>query len=86
MQLQQYFENRLMYLAAGKKKGENPYPHKFLVSMSISEFIEKYTTLSNGDHVEDDQVSLAGMIHPSMKFVKFCFEKSKYLFNVFFIF
>ncbi|EFH54605.1 predicted protein [Arabidopsis lyrata subsp. lyrata] len=62
MEAKQYFENRLMYLAAKKKKGENPYPHKFLVSMSISEFIEKYTTLSNGDHVEDDQVSLAGRI------------------------
>ncbi|XP_023639159.1 lysine--tRNA ligase, cytoplasmic-like [Capsella rubella] len=57
---EQYFENRLMYLAAEKEKGENPYPHKFLVSMSISEYIEKYITLSKGDLVEDDQVSLAG--------------------------
>lgn len=60
--LQQYLENRLKYLAAEKEKGENPYPHKFYVSMSVSEYINKYTTLSDGDHLEDDQVSIAGMI------------------------
>ena len=58
---QQYFENRLKYLAAEKAKGENPYPHKFAVSMSIPEYIEKYGGLNNGDHVEDAEVSLAGM-------------------------
>ncbi|XP_010548607.1 PREDICTED: lysine--tRNA ligase, cytoplasmic-like [Tarenaya hassleriana] len=58
----QYFENRLKYLAAEKVKGENPYPHKFLVSMSIHEYIEKYGSLSNGEHVEDAEVSLAGRI------------------------
>ncbi|KAJ4885744.1 Lysine--tRNA ligase [Raphanus sativus] len=58
----QYFENRLKYLAAEKAKGENPYPHKFAVTMSIPEYIEKYGGLNNGDHVEDAQVSLAGRI------------------------
>ncbi|KAF3550704.1 hypothetical protein DY000_02003975 [Brassica cretica] len=58
----QYFENRLKYLAAEKAKGENPYPHKFAVSMSIPEYIEKYGGLNNGDHVEDAEVSLAGRI------------------------
>ncbi|ESQ48873.1 hypothetical protein EUTSA_v10020276mg [Eutrema salsugineum] len=58
----QYFENRLKYLAAEKAKGENPYPHKFSVSMSIPEYIEKYGSLNNGDHVEDAEVSLAGRI------------------------
>ncbi|CAH2054014.1 unnamed protein product, partial [Thlaspi arvense] len=58
----QYFENRLKYLAVEKAKGENPYPHKFHVSMSIPEYIEKYGTLNNGDHVEDAEVSLAGRI------------------------
>ncbi|CAA7016136.1 unnamed protein product [Microthlaspi erraticum] len=58
----QYFENRLKYLAAEKAKGINPYPHKFSVSLSIPEYIEKYGSLNNGDHVEDAQVSLAGRI------------------------
>ncbi|CAL5328584.1 unnamed protein product [Camellia sinensis] len=58
----QYFENRLKALAAHKSAGINPYPHKFDVSMSILEYIEKYTCLNNGDHLEDVQVSLAGRI------------------------
>ncbi|KAF5956562.1 hypothetical protein HYC85_003787 [Camellia sinensis] len=58
----QYFENRLKALAAHKSAGINPYPHKFDVSMSILEYIEKCTCLNNGDHLEDVQVSLAGRI------------------------
>ncbi|CAL5375375.1 unnamed protein product [Camellia sinensis] len=58
----QYFENRLKALAAHKSAGINPHPHKFDVSMSILEYIEKYTCLNNGDHLEDVQVSLAGRI------------------------
>lgn len=58
--LQQYFENRLKTLATQKAAGMNPYPHKFHVSMSILEYIEKYESLNSGDHLEDVQVSLAG--------------------------
>ncbi|KAJ4883362.1 Lysine--tRNA ligase [Raphanus sativus] len=58
----QYFASRLNYLAAEKANGENPYPHKFSVSISVSEFINKYKSLFNGDHVEDDLVSVAGRI------------------------
>ncbi|KAJ0266265.1 hypothetical protein HA466_0002980 [Hirschfeldia incana] len=58
----QYFENRLNYLEAEKANGENPYPHKFSVSISVSEFIDKYKSLFNGDQVEDDLVSVAGRI------------------------
>jgi len=57
---QQYFENRVKALAAQKAAGINPYPHKFFVSMQITEYIEKYGGLNNGDHLEDVQVSLAG--------------------------
>jgi len=58
--MQQYFENRLKTLATQKAAGANPYPHKFHVSMSILEYIEKYETLESGAHLEDVQVSLAG--------------------------
>ncbi|PSR94737.1 Lysine--tRNA ligase [Actinidia chinensis var. chinensis] len=57
-----YFENRLKALALQKSAGINPYPHKFHVSMTILEYLEKYECLSNGDHLEDVQVSLAGRI------------------------
>lgn len=58
----QYFENRVKYLAAQKAAGKNPYPHKFFVTLSILEYIKKYGALSNGDHLEDVTVSLAGRI------------------------
>ncbi|XP_057507440.1 lysine--tRNA ligase-like [Actinidia eriantha] len=57
-----YFENRLKALALQKSAGINPYPHKFHVSMTILEYLDKYECLSNGDHLEDVQVSLAGRI------------------------
>lgn len=35
------------------------YPHKFHVSISMTEFVEKYSHLAN-EQVHDDKVSLAG--------------------------
>ncbi|KAK7303905.1 hypothetical protein RJT34_14823 [Clitoria ternatea] len=58
----QYHDNRLKYLAAQKSEGKNPYPHKFFVTMSIDEYIKEYGSLSNGQHLEDVSVSLAGRI------------------------
>ncbi|KAJ8751089.1 hypothetical protein K2173_016270 [Erythroxylum novogranatense] len=58
----QYFENRLKYLAALKEEGKSPYPHKFHVTMSIVEFIGEYGSLSNGEHLVERTVSLAGRI------------------------
>ncbi|XP_059637367.1 lysine--tRNA ligase [Cornus florida] len=58
----QYFENRLKAIATQKTAGKNPYPHKFFVSMTILEYIEKYGGLSNGAHIEDVEVTLAGRI------------------------
>ncbi|KHN03344.1 Lysine--tRNA ligase [Glycine soja] len=56
----QYLENRLKYLAVQKTEGKNPYPHKFFVTMSIDQYIKEYGGLSNGQHIEDVSVSLAG--------------------------
>ncbi|KAK7387924.1 hypothetical protein VNO78_22722 [Psophocarpus tetragonolobus] len=58
----QYLENRLKYLAIQKTEGKNPYPHKFFVTMSIDQYIKEYGSLSNGQHLEDVSVSLAGRI------------------------
>ncbi|XP_021751771.1 lysine--tRNA ligase, cytoplasmic-like [Chenopodium quinoa] len=58
----QYFENRVKSLDAQKAAGINPYPHKFFVTLSIPEYIQKYGVLNNGDHLEDVQVSIAGRI------------------------
>lgn len=72
--LQQYLENRIKYLAAQKEEGRNPYPHKFFVSLTIPEYIEKYGGLSNGEHQEDVTVSLAGTKnHSSVKVLSILF-------------
>ena len=59
--LQQYFENRLKYLAALRAAGEEPYPHKFPVTKSIPEYVEQYKNIGNGEHLEDVTVKLAGI-------------------------
>jgi lysyl-tRNA synthetase, class II len=42
-------------------EGNEPYPHKFSVSMTILQYIDTYQGLiSNGEHLEDVSVSLAG--------------------------
>lgn len=59
---QQYYENRLKVLASVKSAGGNPYPHKFQVSMTITEYIEKYRVLNEGDHLKDAEVNIAGSV------------------------
>ncbi|XP_050372453.1 lysine--tRNA ligase-like [Argentina anserina] len=54
----QYHENRLKYIASI----ENAYPHKFHVTMTDREYLEKFGGLENGEHKEDITVSLAGRI------------------------
>ncbi|MCI22703.1 lysine-tRNA ligase, partial [Trifolium medium] len=56
----QYLENRLKYLATEKRKGKNPYPHKFSVTLSIEQYIKEYGSLNDGQHLDDVSVSLAG--------------------------
>ena len=41
----------------------HPYPHKFHVSISLTEFIEKYASLEDGQSLDDVQVRVAGRIH-----------------------
>jgi lysyl-tRNA synthetase, class II len=46
-----------------KKTGDTPYPHKFHVSISLSEFIQKYDHLKEGESLDTVQLSLAGRVH-----------------------
>ena len=59
----QYFEMRLSAVQKAKGTGKNPYPHKFLASLSIPEFVAKYEHLREGEHLEDEVVSLAGRVY-----------------------
>lgn len=58
----QYYENRLKYLAFQKMNGLNPYPHKFQVSILVDEYIQKYSSLNDGEHLIDVEVNMAGRI------------------------
>ena len=43
-----------------KTTGPHPYPHKFNVSISLLDFIEKYQFIDNGEQLPDEECSLAG--------------------------
>lgn len=58
---QEYYKLRLATLQQLKEGGENPYPHKYDVTISIEDFIEKYGDLKEGDVLENVTVSLAGI-------------------------
>ncbi|CAN6282339.1 unnamed protein product [Urochloa humidicola] len=57
----QYYENRLRTLDSLKAVGVNPYPHKFPVGISVTEYIEKYKSLGDGEKLEVTEC-LAGRI------------------------
>jgi len=51
--LQQYYKIRSQAVQALKAGTESPYPHKFHVSTSLAEFIEKYKDVADGTWTED---------------------------------
>jgi len=54
-----YTENRVTQL---KTYGENPYPHKFHVSISIPDFVAKYSYLEKDQRLDNEIVSIAGRL------------------------
>ncbi|RZB39091.1 lysine--tRNA ligase [Asbolus verrucosus] len=61
----EYFKLRTQAVNNLKALGgeHHPYPHKFHVSTSLQEFIEKYSGLKDGEVVEKDRLSVAGRVH-----------------------
>uniref|UniRef100_A0A336LR68 Lysine--tRNA ligase n=1 Tax=Culicoides sonorensis TaxID=179676 RepID=A0A336LR68_CULSO len=60
----EYFKYRSNAVAELKKsKDTHPYPHKFHVSTSLEEFIQKYSDLGDGTVLEDTSLSVAGRVH-----------------------
>ncbi|CAH2104492.1 unnamed protein product [Euphydryas editha] len=61
----EYYKLRTAAVAALKNgsKEDHPYPHKFNVTISLEEFIEKYNNLNSGEVLEDVTLSVAGRIH-----------------------
>lgn len=53
----EYFKLRSAAIAELKKSPEtDPYPHKFHVSISLENFINKYSNLKEGEMIENDNL------------------------------
>jgi len=60
----EYFKLRSAAVEELKSQPEtHPYPHKYHVSVSLQEFIEKYQSCPEGQTREDVSVNVAGRIH-----------------------
>ena len=59
-----YLENRKNWLTDLKKKGVNPFPHKFDVSLTIPHFVNKYSPKTEkGKWLESEVQSVAGRVY-----------------------
>lgn len=73
---QEYFKLRSKSIAQLKDKGDNPYPHKFHVQISLTEFIEKYNDTPAGE-THDVEVSVAGQLNTNgINQLYYCLEGS----------
>ncbi|CAO2610055.1 Lysine--tRNA ligase [Lemmus lemmus] len=59
----QYYKIRSQAVQQLKVSGEDPYPHKFHVDISLTQFIQEYSHLQPGDHLTDTTLKVAGRIH-----------------------
>ncbi|KAG1670226.1 Lysine--tRNA ligase [Nymphon striatum] len=58
----EYFKIRSQAVSDLKACGDNPYPHKFHVSISLSEFLTKYENLKN-EEILEEEVTVSGRVH-----------------------
>lgn len=60
----EYFKLRsAAVLELKKNPATHPYPHKFHVTTSLEEFLEKYSSLKDGEVLDHVELSLAGRVH-----------------------
>ncbi|XP_004690422.1 PREDICTED: lysine--tRNA ligase isoform X1 [Condylura cristata] len=59
----QYYKIRSQAVHQLKVSGEDPYPHKFHVDISLTQFLQEYSHLQPGDHLTDITLKVAGRIH-----------------------
>jgi len=69
--VQEYLKLRTAHVTSLKASGDSPYPHKFVVTISLSEFIDKYGDVNDGEQ-HPDVVSVAGVTIFFFMFI-FCF-------------
>lgn len=61
--LQEYFKLRTQAISQLKASDDHPYPHKFHVSTSLENFIEKYSEKIKDGEVVEESHSIAGRVH-----------------------
>lgn len=66
----EYFAFRTSQVEAWRAAGENPYPHKFHVSISLGELLERYNSLAPGETRWDEELSVAGRLHAKREYGK----------------
>ncbi|KAJ2340730.1 lysyl-tRNA synthetase, partial [Coemansia sp. RSA 2618] len=59
----QYFEIRNRAIDKMRNEGPYPYPHKFHVDMSLSDFIEEFKGMKVQEERLDREIRLAGRVH-----------------------
>ncbi|CAK9811995.1 Lysine--tRNA ligase [Anthophora quadrimaculata] len=60
----EYIKLRTQAITHLKNTNDNPYPHKFHVSISLENFIEKFSNnLKNGELLDTEVHSVAGRVH-----------------------
>jgi len=59
----EYFSLRKNFVNQQKEQGLNPYPHKFVVSISLTGYIEKYQNVKEGEIDKNQIECLSGRIH-----------------------
>lgn len=57
---QEYFRLRSKAVSVLKEENDTPYPHKFHVEMSLTDYIEKYHTTEPGAVIESVETTVAG--------------------------
>ncbi|BBN09730.1 lysyl-tRNA synthetase, class II [Marchantia polymorpha subsp. ruderalis] len=58
----QYLSNRLKALETAKSAGLPTYPHKFVVSLSIPDYVKQFSHLKKDERLETETVTLAGRV------------------------
>ncbi|XP_038044522.1 lysine--tRNA ligase-like isoform X2 [Patiria miniata] len=59
----EYFKIRSQMISNLKAANESPYPHKFFVTISLTEFIDRYNHVEAGQILDGDAHSISGRVH-----------------------
>ncbi|GFT35008.1 lysine--tRNA ligase [Nephila pilipes] len=59
----EYFQIRCQAIEQLKAAGESPYPHKFHVTISLTDFVNRYSNIEAAQILKDETLSVSGRVH-----------------------